>query len=215
MKTIKILIADDHRVLVDGLRALLQDVPEFEVVGIAQNGLDALEQLKSKKVDVALLDITMPVMDGLEATVHIAKQFPLTKVLILSTHDDGGLVNSVLANGASGYVLKNTPGEQLIEHIRSVAEGNKVLSPHLTAQMIDFMQKGQPHPDSQSPKVTRREKEIIQLISKELTTKEIAEKLFLSTNTIVTHKRNLFVKFDVKNSVGLIKAALEMGIIGT
>jgi len=77
------------------------------------------------------------------------------------------------------------------------------------------MQKGQPHPDSQSPKVTRREKEIIQLISKELTTKEIAEKLFLSTNTIVTHKRNLFVKFDVKNSVGLIKAALEMGIIGT
>ena len=213
MNTIKILVADDHRVLADGLKALLETEPDFQVEGIAQNGEEVLKLLEEKQVDVVLMDISMPVMDGLETTAKITSLFPKVKVLILTTHDDGGLVNSVFENGASGYILKNAPGEELVRSIRSVAVGQKVISPHLTSKMIDFIQRGKHTPDPKAPKVTRRELEIIQLIAQELTTKKIAAKLFLSPNTIVTHKRNLFVKFDVKNSVGLIRAAIEMGIV--
>lgn len=212
-KPIQILIADDHQVVASGIKSLLDSNDQLHVAGIVSNGQEALGFLKSNKVDIALLDISMPVMDGLETTKHIHETHPDVKVLILSTHDDGSLINTVMQSGASGYILKTTSPEELTEAILRVAAGEKVLSPQLTASLIDHMQRAAGEIPELHIKVTRREKDIIRLIAQEYTTEQIADALFISVNTVTTHKRNLFSKFDVKNSVGLVKKAMEMGIV--
>lgn len=212
-KPIQILIADDHQVVASGIKTLLDSNDQLHVAGIVSNGHEVLEFLKKRQVDIALLDISMPVMDGLEATKRVHETHPNVKVLILSTHDDGSLINAVMQSGASGYILKTASPEELTEAILRVAAGEKVLSPHLTASLIDHMQRLAGDVPGMQVKVTRREKEIIRLIAKEYTTEQIAAELFISVNTVTTHKRNLFSKFDVKNSVGLVKKAMEMGIV--
>ncbi|TAK41924.1 MAG: response regulator transcription factor [Saprospiraceae bacterium] len=213
MDKIKIIVTDDHRVVASGLQALISGEPDFEVIAIAQNGLETLEILKKQTAGVVLLDINMPKMDGLETTLHIRKSYPATKILILSTHDDGSLVSAALQNGANGYVLKNAPCPELFSAIRTVANGGKVLNFYLTDRMIDSMQEERENPKHALPKITRKEKEVLELIAQQLTTKEIAGRLFISHHTVVTHKKNLFIKLDVKSSVGLVKLAIETGLI--
>ncbi len=210
---INILLADDHQILVDGLRAILERDPDLNVIGTAANGLKVLEFLEKQHADVLLLDLQMPVMDGLETTMHVNKKYPDVKVLILTTNDEGSIITSIFKRGAIGYLLKNSSQEILIQGIKDAYIGKKVLSPHLTEKMIESLSEKPKLKPGEIPKVTKRELEVVKLIAKEYTIQQIADELFVSTNTVATHKRNLFVKMDVKNSVGLIRKAVDWGML--
>lgn len=210
---IRILLADDHVILLDGLKAILNSEADMEVVDTATNGVQVLEKLEKHAVDVLLLDLQMPVMDGYETINQVTKKYPDLRILVLTTTDEGSIITALFKAGAIGYLLKNASQETIISGIRDAFAGKKVISPHLTAKMLDSLsQKPRPGPGT-IPKITRRELEVIKLIAREFTTQQIADELFVSTNTVATHKRNLFVKMDVKNSVGLIRKATEWGLL--
>ena len=211
-KPIKILIADDHKVVASGLETLLDAYDELSVVGNVSDGQHLIEFVRSQEVDIILMDISMPVMDGLEATKRVHREFPWIKILALTTHDDGSLVNAILRAGASGYILKTASSNELRDGVMRVMKGEKVLSTHLTSSLLEHIHASDKATELQA-KVTRREREIIRLIAKEFTTQQIANTLFISTNTVTTHKRNLFAKFDVKNSVGLVRKAIDLGLV--
>lgn len=210
---IKLILADDHQILLDGIKAILEQDPALEVVGTAANGLQVLELLKKNTIDVLLLDLMMPIMDGLETTLHVKKQYPDVKILLLTTNDEGSIITSIFKRGATGYLLKNASQEILIQGIKDAYLGKKVLSAHLTAKMIESLSEPAKNKTGSIPRITKRELEVIKLIAKEYTTQEIADELFVSTNTVATHKRNLFVKMDVKNSVGMIKKAVDWQLL--
>lgn len=213
MEKIKVLLADDHQIMLDGLQAIFAKDDSLQVVGTARNGLEVLEFVKNEPVDVLLLDLQMPVMDGLETTMHVLKSHPDIKVILLTTNDEGSIITSIFKLGATGYLLKNASKEYLIQGIKDAYEGKKVLSAHLTEKMIESLTEKPKVRKGEIPKITKREIEVVKLIAKEFTTQEIADALFVSTNTVATHKRNLFVKMDVKNSVGMIKKAVDWGLI--
>lgn len=210
---IKILLVDDHQILLDGIKAILERDEELTVVDTAANGKEALTKLKETEVDVLLLDLQMPVMDGLETLTQVKKLYPDLNVLMLTTNDEGSIITSIFKSGATGYLLKNASQETLIQGIKDAYTGQKVLSPHLTAKMIESLSEKPKTVQGQIPKITKRELEVVRLIAKEYTTQQIADALFVSTNTVATHKRNLFVKMDVKNSVGMIKKAVDWGML--
>lgn len=214
MKKIKILLADDHQILLDGLTAMLNTEPDFEIVATAKNGQQVIQILREKAVDVLVLDLSMPEMDGMETTKIVKKLFPDLKIIILTTNDEGSIITELLRQGAIGYMLKNSSQAHLIKGIRRAYEGKTVLNSEVTAKMVEsFRQPKTPTLQKDTPRITRREKEVLQLISEEYTAQEIANKLSVSLNTIITHRRNLFVKLDVKNSVGLVKKAMQRGIL--
>ena len=213
MERIRVLIADDHQIMLDGLKAILSKDRSLSIVGTARNGLEVLEFLKKEPVDVLLLDLQMPVMDGMETTLHARKSFPDLKIIMLTTNDEGSIITTLFKAGATGYLLKNASKEYLIRGIKDAFEGKKVLSSHLTDKMIESLMEPPKPKKGAVPLITKREIEVVKLIAQEYTTQEIADKLFVSTNTVATHKRNLFVKMDVKNSVGMIKKAVEWGLI--
>ena len=214
MKKIKILLADDHQILLDGLTAMLSTEPDFEIIATAQNGQQVIQILREKAVDVLVLDLSMPEMDGMETTKVVKKLYPDLKIIILTTNDEGSIITELLKQGAIGYMLKNSSQAHLIKGIRLAYEGKTVLNSEVTAKMVEsFRAIKAPTLQKDTPKITRREKEVLQLISEEYTAQEIANKLSVSLNTIITHRRNLFVKLDVKNSVGLVKKAIQNGLI--
>jgi len=213
MEKIRVLIADDHQILLDGLKAIITKDRMLTVLGTASNGLEVLEFLKNESVDVLLLDLQMPVMDGLETTMHVKKSFPDIKIIMLTTNDEGSIITSLFKAGAIGYLLKNASKEYLIQGIKDGYSGKKVLSSHLTGKMIDSLTDNPKVKKGNIPKITNREIEVIKLIAQEFTTQEIADTLFVSTNTVATHKRNLFTKMDVKNSVGMVKKAVDWELI--
>lgn len=208
---IKVLIVDDHQILIDGIKSLLISDQEIEVVGEAKNGIDALNKLKVLEVDVMLLDLQMPVMDGLETVTEAKKLYPDLKVLMLTTNDEGSIITTLFKHGASGFLLKNSSQHVLIRSIHDAFNGEKVLSAHLTSKMLESLND---KPKTRGiPKISERELEVIKLIAKEYTTQQIADTLYLSTNTVATHKKNLFVKMDVTTSVGMVKKAMDWGLI--
>lgn len=213
MEKIKVLLADDHRILLDGLKAILTKDRSLNVIGTACNGLEVLEFLKKESVDVLLLDLQMPVMDGLETTMHVKKSYPDVKIIMLTTNDEGSIITSLFKVGAIGYLLKNASKKYLIQGIKDAYEGKMVISSHLTERMIESLTEDPKVKEGTIPMITKREIEVVKLIAQEYTTQEIADQLFVSTNTVATHKRNLFVKMDVKNSVGMIKKAMDWGLI--
>ncbi|MFT4972713.1 MAG: DNA-binding NarL/FixJ family response regulator [Paraglaciecola sp.] len=211
---IRILLADDHQILLDGLKSMLEEESDFIVVGTALNGVEALQKLENQPVDVLLLDLQMPRMDGIETTIIAKKRFPDLKILILTTNDEGSIITEILKKGATGYLLKNTSQQELIRGIRLAYAGKTVLNNQVTAKIIENIRQ-QEHPPKKSklPKITQREQEVLELIAQEFTAQEIADQLFVSLNTIITHRRNLLVKLDVKNSVGLVRKSMENGLI--
>ncbi|GLU44593.1 response regulator transcription factor [Allomuricauda sp. NBRC 101325] len=213
MEKIKVLLADDHQIMLDGLKAIFAKDKALSIVGTACNGLEVLEFLKKETVDVLLLDLQMPGMDGLETTMHVKKSYPEIKVIMLTTNDEGSIITSLFKVGANGYLLKNASKDYLIQGIKDVYDGKKVISSHLTEKMIESLTEEPKTGSGNIPTITKREVEVIKLIALEHTTQEIADLLFVSTNTVATHKRNLFVKMDVKNSVGMIRKAAEWGLI--
>lgn len=214
MSTIKIIVADDHHILLDGLRALLQKQKGIEIVGLFDNGASAYEALATLEVDIALLDINMPGMDGKELTRKIKAEYPSILVIILSMYDDVGRVMELINAGASGYLLKNITDTELVEAIRTVASGRSYYSAEITENISSYAQQIHNSADAAAePKLTDREIEILKLISQEYSNAEIAKNLFISERTVETHRKNMLRKTNNKTIVGLLKYAMEKQLI--
>ncbi|MBX2816552.1 MAG: response regulator transcription factor [Saprospiraceae bacterium] len=210
---IRVFIADDHRVLVDGLQTLLLDIEDIQVVGTGHTGLEALAYLQDHEIDVLLLDINMPQLNGIETAKRVSKEFPSVHILALSMYNKASFIQQMLKNGAKGYILKNTGRDQLIEAIRTVASGQQYLGQSVSQTLMNNLLSGQDQSMSFIPEITPREKEVLHLIAKEHTTTEMSAALGISLNTVETHRKNLLSKFGVRNSVGLVRAAMAKGLL--
>lgn len=209
----RVFIADDHRVLSDGLGLLIRSETDLDLVGTCMTGEELLAILTDTDVDVVLLDINLPGISGIEVCEIIRKKHPNVKVIGLSTYDKGSIVKRMLKAGASGYVLKNAGSEELLKAIRTVSTGETYISERVNQILLDDLTGSTKKRSDYLPELTRREKEVLRLIADEYTTPEIAEKLFISQNTVETHRKNLLHKFDVKNVAGLIRSAMEKGLL--
>lgn len=212
--TIKIAIADDHQMFRDGIKSLLDNTREYVVVGEAKDGIELLALVKQVSLDVVLLDINMPKMNGLEAIKKLKSDHSEIKVIMLTMFNTNEYINKLLKSGADGYVLKNTGKEELEEAINTVVSGESFFSNEVKQTVMDNLQnKPQIEPDFFQVELTSREKEVLSLIVKEYTTNEIAEKLFISPHTVETYRKNLTSKLPVKNIAGLVRYAIQMGLV--
>ena len=215
MKRIKVLIADDHTLVRDGIRSLLELIVDIEIVGEAVNGKEALEKVKQLAPDVVLMDLAMPIMGGLEATRRIRKRFPQTKVLALTQYDDSEYVIPVIEAGASGFVTKMSAFSELTSAIQAVYKGESYLSPSAAAALVqEYQQKteveGEKDPYQQ---LTDREREVLKLVAEGHTVREIAEILVVSPKTVEWYKTSLMDKLNIHNKTNLIKFAIRRAII--
>lgn len=210
MKTIKLVIADDHELFRNGLKELLKKYNDVDIVACVGDGNEFIEVLKNKPdTDIVLLDITMPNMDGFEVLNQIKSLCSTIKPIIISMHDDGNYIAKCAKNGAYGYLLKNTDQDELIKVVRIVNGGKKYFSPKISEKMINFMSEQ----TLSENLLSKKEKEVLELISKGLTTKDVAAKLFVSTRTIETHRANILKKLEVKNTAELINKATKINLI--
>jgi two-component system response regulator NreC len=214
LNRIRVLLADDHTILRDGIRSLLEDQEDIEVVGEAEDGQSAVRMTSQLKPDVVVMDIAMPILNGLEATRKIQRDLPRVRVLILTMHENEEYIRQVLAAGALGYVLKDAAARDLIGAIRTVYQGEAVLSPAITRLVIeDYLRWGDIRPQDTSNGLTPREREVLQLIAEGYTNKSIAEILSISVKTVQTHRTNLMAKLDLHDRGELIKYAIQKKII--
>ena len=209
---IKVLIADDHQLLIDGITTTLEDEQNIEIVAGVNNGKQVLDYLKNNAVDIILMDINMPEMDGLECTKTVLKEFPNCKIIAISQYNERRLIKQMVKNGASGYLLKDSSKRELVGAINSVASGFPFFSDRLsTNPAFSLDKKKKPNPLFFS--LTEREKEILILICKEFSSQEISEKLMISFHTVESHRANLMLKSGAKNSIGLMKWAIENDLV--
>ncbi|MGK7394678.1 MAG: response regulator [Candidatus Cyclobacteriaceae bacterium M3_2C_046] len=211
---IRIVIADDHKMMRDGIKAMLQDDDKMEIIGEASNGKEALELILECLPDLIVLDINMPEMDGVEVCKAIKKDKIPVKILTLTMHDEVSLIANMIKNGASGFILKNAGKDKLIEAVTAIHQGQTYFSDQIKDTYFSSLIPGtKPGLIKGLPKLTRREKEIIALIIQEHTTTEIAQKLFISEKTVETHRQHLLQKFNVRNTAGLVRVAVEKGLV--
>lgn len=214
MNKIGIVLVDDHHILLDGLNALLKKQKDMEVKGIFTNGNELLQQLEKLQPDVALVDINMPEMTGVELTLRIKKHYPKTAVICLSMHDGIDYILEMVDSGVSGYLLKNTNDKELLEAIRAVHEGKLYfpaeIASKITAEAIRT-RKGEEHEKEMN--LTERELEILKLIFKEYSNAKIAAELFISERTVETHRKNMLRKTKSASMLGLMKYAMEHKLI--
>ncbi len=215
MQKIKVLVVDDHTIVRDGISALLSLSGDIEVVGEATNGSEALQKVSELNPDVVLMDIAMPVMGGLEATRRIHKEFPRTKVLVLTQYDDKEYFFTVIESGAAGFISKAAASSELTAGIRSVFKGDSYLSPSVTRLLVENYQQTAGERNNQDPynHLTEREREVFKLLAEGYSTQKIAEMLVITPKTVEGHKTNLMAKLGVHNRVELVKYALRKGII--
>ena len=212
MGKIKVLLADDHQMFLDGLSSLLSQLTDVEVVAVVNNGKEALEKIPAVSPDLAILDLNMPVMNGIETAKKIVERFPQIKVLGLTMENDLQSVNQMLQAGAVGYILKNTGKSELELAIRQVMKNEPYLSQSISNQLAqNLLQNFQQKKDNQNAlsSLTEREIEILKLIALENSNTEIADRLFISPKTVETHRKNLMRKIEVKNSLGVYKFAVK------
>ena len=211
--SIKVLIADDHQLFREGITNLLKASADLEIVGQAENGKEVVEKAREFKPDIILMDIGMPEMSGIEATVMLNKEMPQIKIIALSMHSDKQFINGMLEAGASGYLLKNSTYNQLIEAIKSVNSGNKYLSGEVTDIVInDYLDKKQ-EANKRDADLSERESEILLMIAEGYSTREIGEKLFISVKTVGTHKQKILEKLQLNNTAEMVKYAIKNGLI--
>ncbi|MDT0552841.1 response regulator transcription factor [Urechidicola vernalis] len=208
LKKIKVHIADDHMVLIDGIKAVLKTDEEIDVVGSSLNGEDVIEWYKSNKSDVLVLDINMPKVDGIGVLQEFSNQTSRPRIVVLSSYDDIKLVKEVLKIGADGFLAKKCAGEQIVQAIKTVHNGEQYFSEGVQQKIVSLFS-GADNESKQAQdgvfvsSITDRELSILKLIAKEFNTKEIGNQLHISVNTVETHRKNLIRKLKVKNAVGL------------
>ncbi len=211
----RIVIAEDHTILREGLRALLSSKPDFEIVGEAEDGRDAIRRVGEERPDLILMDLSMPKMNGLEAIKEINKQNPETKVIVLTVHRTEEYIHAALQAGADGYVLKDATHKELEMAIMNVLEGKRFLSPGISEKIIGGYLEGKLSVKTRSvwDTLTKREREILKLIAEGNKNKEIADYLCISLKTVEKHRTNLMKKLDLHNVATLTTFAMEKGLI--
>lgn len=210
MSKIRIIIVDDHQLFRDGLAGLLSKHIDFELSASLPDGESLLQFLaEGEPADIVLLDLTMPNMGGLEVLKKLKKHYKKVKTIIISMHDDGNYVVKCAKAGAYGYLLKNADEEELITAIHQVYEGNRYYNADISARMFQNLSLQSSIPE----KLTKREEEVLNFLAEGLTTKEIAQKMVISTRTVETHRANMLKKLDVKNTAELIKRATQLHLL--
>lgn len=212
---IKLLIADDHQLFREGLVNLLADTPDIEIVGQASNGQEALVMAAKLMPDIVIMDIGMPILNGIEATGQLRKSHPKIRVIALSMHSEKSYVKEMLEAGASGYLFKNCTYHQLIEGIEAVYAGKKYLSDTITEVLIhDYLDKSEDNrPTETESLLTGRETEVLKLFAMGKSTKEIADQLFVSIKTVGTHRQHIMDKLEFKSTTDLVKYAIKNKLI--
>ncbi|KQS47768.1 MAG: response regulator transcription factor [Flavobacterium lindanitolerans] len=214
---IRIYLADDHQVLIDGMLSMLKTNPKFEVAGYSLNGENLVEDVEKSKADVLVMDINMPIKDGIEVLREFATKGFSCKVIILSSYDDVKIIKEVLKLGANGYLSKQSAGENIIEAINVVANGEEYFSQSIRDRIFESFSKipQQSYINEAMPlsSITERELEVLKLITMEYSGTQIGEELNISTNTVETHRKNLIKKLNVKTTIGLVKYALKHNLI--
>ena len=214
MPKIRVLVVDDHAIVRDGICALLALAGDIEVVGEAGNGSEALKMVKELQPNVVLMDVAMPIMGGLEATRRMRKEFPRSRVLILTQYDDKEYVYPIIEAGAAGFISKAAASSELTQGIRSVYLGDSFLSPSIAKLLVEDLQHGGERV-SHDPyeQLTDRERDVLKLLAEGFSTQEIADLLKVTPKTVEGHKTNLMAKLDIHNRIKLVKYALRKGII--
>ncbi|MEM6630933.1 MAG: response regulator transcription factor [Bacteroidota bacterium] len=207
---IHILIAEDHQVLVDGIRSMLQDQPDMLIVGEAVSGPEVFDVLRYQKVDVILLDLELPGMSGEEVCKELPHSYPGVRPLILTMHQEQERIATLLDLGAKGYLFKNTDKEELLAGIRTVMEGEIFLAKSVSETLMNEPESTE---NSYLPKITRRERQVLALIVEGLTNSEIADQLHISIKTVDSHRTNLLEKLRARNTASLVRIALEQDLI--
>jgi len=213
IEEIKVLLVDDHQIIIDGLQSLIENAEGIRVISQANNGREALGILKILDVDVVLMDIDMPVMNGLDAAKIIHENYEATKVIILSMHGDKALVKELIKMGVDGYLLKNASKDELLNAIKRVASGDRYFSSDVTVSLMNDDPAHNKTITKSGLKLTVREIEILKLIAEGFTNKEIGEQLFISHRTVDTHRTSLMKKLNINNVAGLISFAIKNDII--
>lgn len=209
--TIRVVLADDHSVLRDGVAALLEAQDGMEVVAHAQDGKEAVRKITELKPDVAIMDIVMPELDGIEATRQVHESSPLTQVVILSMYSNTEHIFRALQAGAKGYLLKESAGAELVAAVRSVHEGRRYLSQKITETVVDgYIREDQP--SAPLGKLSPRERQILQLVAAGKSTADIARSLSLASSTVDTYRSRLMKKLDIDSIAGLVKFAIACGL---
>jgi DNA-binding NarL/FixJ family response regulator len=211
MEKIKILIIDDHQIIIDGIQVLIEDTNHLHVVGSCNTGEDGLNFLESNEVDLVLLDINLPDINGFNICKKIKSSKMECKVMALTMFGETGYISKMIKSGVDGYLLKNTGKQELLLAIENVMKGNKYFSAEVQKNL--FTQTPKSVNNSLIQKLSRREKEILSLIVEELTTDEIATNLFISPTTVISHRKSLLRKLNAKNTAGLVKAAFEYQLL--
>lgn len=209
-KMIRVLITDDHEMIRNGLSSLLRSEPNILVVDMAKDGKQALNVCATRQIDVVLMDLMMPDMNGVDATRLIKQAHPNTNVLAVTINDEPRFIKEVLQAGASGYILKHSTKDEIVRAIVDVASNKQHFSADVLAKISDQFAKGN---TNDTPMLTKKEGEVLRLITLEYSNQEIADQLACGIRTVDTHKRNLIKKLEVKNVVGLVKYALKMGVV--
>jgi DNA-binding NarL/FixJ family response regulator len=204
----KLFIIDDHNVVIEGILSLLQNSEEIIVVGTAQNATNCLGFLEKNEVDVILMDINLPDTSGLDLCKIVKQSYPEIKILALSTFNQISYINKMMANGASGYLLKNTTKDELLQAINAVIEGNTFLS----FEVNEIVKTAKTNAEN-LPILTKRETDILKLVAEGLTNPQIGEKLFISPDTVDSHRKNLHTKLGVNNTALLVRYAIENGLV--
>jgi DNA-binding NarL/FixJ family response regulator len=216
VQTVRILLADDHTVVRQGLRKVLEERPDWKVVAEAGDGREALRQAEQLQPDVAIIDVAMPLLNGVETTRQIVKHVPSVRVLVLSMHADEAYITQILHAGASGYLLKDSADVDLIHAVEAVAQGKSFFSPAVARLMLDDYVKqrnGEPSIVDRYETLSDREREVFQLIAEGKTNKDIAGLLFISPSTVETHRAHIMEKLDVHSAPEIVLYAVRRGII--
>ncbi len=209
-----LLVVDDHKIIRDGIRFYFEEDEEFVIKNEAENGLQALELLTDNEYDIILTDINMPEMDGVELMKNLKDNYPDQKVLVLSMFNEAAYINKMIANGANGYVLKKSDKAELVKAIQTILRGEDYYSDEVYKTIVGNIAGRKPKQRlTLETELTDREKEVLVLITEEMSNQEIADRLFISIRTVETHKRNLLEKTGCKNIAGLVMYAVERNLV--
>jgi DNA-binding NarL/FixJ family response regulator len=209
---VNILLVDDHQMFIDGIKALLRNEKHFKIIDEALSGKTALEKIKSNEVDILITDISMPEMNGIELTKIVKKDYPQIKILVLSMYNDTNVANEIMMSEAEGFILKNTGKQELVSALESIANDGTFYSREVLLSMMAHLKKEKISEEETAP-LTDRELEILQLICEELSSEQIAEKLFISKRTVDTHRQHIYEKTRCKTIISLIKFALRHNLV--